>query len=78
MYTGCGRGNVDANTCADAVNNRIFYSDCGPFSFGTFCFVYVDTFPNPLVGYDYVYINDSLWTINNSTGQITGLATNQC
>jgi len=77
-FTGCGRGNTYEGVCADAVNNRLFYSDCGPFDFAAGCYVYVDTSPNPLVGYEYVYINGSTWDINNSTGQITGLSILQC
>jgi hypothetical protein len=77
-YTGCGRGNTLSGVCDDAANNRTFYSDCGPFDFTTGCFVYVDTFPNPLTGYEYVFINGATWDINNSTGQITGLSSEQC
>lgn len=77
-YIGCGRGTTEAATCADVVNDRTFYSDCDSGSFGTFCFVYVDTFPNPLTGYNFVQINSATWAINSITGQITGLATEQC
>jgi hypothetical protein len=77
-YTGCGRGNTYEGTCSDAGNNRTFYSDCGPFDFAVGCYVYVDTFPNPLVGYEYVFINGATWDINNSTGQITALSIIQC
>jgi hypothetical protein len=78
LFTGCGRGNTYEGVCADAVNDRLFYSDCGPFDFAVGCYVYVDTFPNPLIGYEYVFINGSTWDINNSTGQITGLSIIQC
>ena len=77
-YTGCGRGNTLGGVCDDAANNRTFYSDCGPFDFAVGCYVYVDTFPNPLTGYDYVYINGATWDINNSTGQITAFSSVQC
>ena len=77
-FTGCGRGNEIQNTCADAVNDRIFYSDCGPFDFGEFCFVYTDLSGSPLIAFEYVFINDLLWEINNLTGQITGLSEIQC
>jgi len=77
-YTGCGRGATESSTCADAANNRTFYSDCGPFDFAVGCYVYVDTFPNPLTGYNFVQINGATWAINSSTGIITGLATEQC
>ena len=47
-------------------------------SFGTGCYVYVDTFPNALTGYNFVQINSATWAINSSSGIITGLATEQC
>jgi hypothetical protein len=47
-------------------------------SFGSGCYVYVDTFPNPLTGYNFVQINSATWAINSSSGIITGLATEQC
>jgi len=79
VYTGCGRGNTLGGVCSDAsVASRIFYSNCGPFDIGGGCIVYVDTFPNPLIGYEYVYINGSTYTINNSTGALTGFAEEQC
>jgi hypothetical protein len=77
-YVGAGRGNSAESACNDTVNVRTFYSDCGPFDFGVGCYVYVDTSPNPLVGYDYVVIDASTWLINNGTGQITGFAPEQC
>ena len=78
VYTGCGRSNTMGGVCEDASNNRIFYSNCGPFDIGAGCFVYVDTFGNPLIGYEYVYINGTTYTINNSTGALTGFAAEQC
>ena len=77
-YTGCGRGATESATCFDTENNRTFYSDCNSFSFGIGCYVYVDTFPNPLTGYNFVQINGATWAINSSSGIITGLATEQC
>jgi hypothetical protein len=77
-YTGCGRGTTVPGTCFDVNNNRTFYSNCTSFDFTIGCAVYIDTFPNPLTGYDYVYINGSTWNINSSTGIITGFASEQC
>ncbi len=79
-YTNCGRSNTLNGVCSDAANEggRIFYSNCGPFEFGIGCVVYVDLIPTALIGYDYVQINSATWTINNSTGVITGLAEEQC
>jgi hypothetical protein len=77
-YTGCGYGSTESSTCFDVNNNRTLYSNCNSLSFGINCIVYVDTFPNPLTGYDFVSINGSVWAINSSTGAITGLATEQC
>jgi len=78
-FGGCGYGSTASGACNDAgINNRTLYSNCDGLSFGTGCYVYVDTFPNPLTGYDFVYINLSVWNINSSTGQITGLASEQC
>jgi hypothetical protein len=81
-YTGCGRGNTVEAACSDAVNARTFYSNCGPFEFTTGCYVYLNTSADPLIAFDYVFIPDafegSLWNINNSTGQITGLSDPQC
>lgn len=74
-YTGCGRGNSSGEVCNDAFNNRLFYSNLGPFQLTPFDYpgggyVYVDQYPNVLIGYSYVYINNALWNVNNSTGQI--------
>ena len=78
-YTGCGYSNSDTGVCFDASEYpKILYSNCGPFDFGVGCYVYVDLVPNPLIAYAYVQINGATWTINNSTGQITGLAYYQC
>jgi hypothetical protein len=77
-YTGCGRGATESATCFDTENNRTFYSNCNSLSFGIGCYVYVDTFPNPLTGYNFVQINGATWAINSVTGVITGLATEQC
>jgi hypothetical protein len=77
-YEGCGRGSSISNACSDAGFNRLFYSDCGPFDLGVGCTVYVNTLYEPLIGYDYVYINGFVWNINNSTGMITGIAFEQC
>jgi hypothetical protein len=78
VYTGCGRSNTNSGVCEDANNNRIFYSNCGPFDLAGGCTIYVDTFANPLIGYEYVYIAGSTYTINNSTGALTGFADYQC
>jgi hypothetical protein len=77
-YTGCGRGTTEPSTCFDVINDRTFYSDCNTFTFGSGCYVYVDTFPNPLTGYNFVQINGATWAINSASGIITGLATEQC
>ena len=78
-YTGCGRGNSASDACNDAsIANRIFYSNIGPFDFAEGAYVYVDQYPNVLVGYDYVYINGATWTINNAQGYIIGYASEQC
>jgi hypothetical protein len=78
MFVGAGRGNSASDACNDTVNSRTFYSNCGPFDIGVGCYIYVDTFPNALVGYDYVVIDASTYTINNGTGQLTGLNPEQC
>jgi len=77
-YTGCGRGNIISETCFDVLNNRTFYSNCNSLSLGVGCYVYIDTFPNPLTGYNFVQINGSTWNMNSTTGQITALASEQC
>jgi hypothetical protein len=77
-YNDGGRGNTGAGACNDASNNRTFYSDCNSGAFGVGCVVYVDTFPNPLTGYTYVFINGALWEINSSTGVIIAYASEQC
>lgn len=75
----CGRGNTVGEACSDAVNNaRTFYSDCNSGAFGVGCFVYVDTFPNPLTGYTNVFMNGANWDINSSTGQVTAYSSVQC
>ena len=78
-FSGCGYGSTSSGACDDATtNNRTLYSNCDGLTFGSGCYVYVDTFPNPLTGYDFVFMNLSTWNINSSTGQITGLASEQC
>jgi hypothetical protein len=78
-FGGCGYGSSSSGACNDAgINNRTLYSNCDGLTFGVGCVVYTDTFPNPLTGYDFVYINLSVWNINSSTGVITGLASEQC
>ena len=77
-FTGCGRGSNVANACSDASNNRTFYSDCTTGTFGVGCYVYVDTFPNPLTGYNNVFMNGSTWDISSVTGIITALSSVQC
>jgi len=78
LFQGSGRGNSPESACNDTVNVRNFYSNCGPFDLGNGCIIYVDTFPNPLVGYDYVVLNGSTYTISSGNGQITGFAPEQC
>ena len=78
VYTGCGRGNDPASVCNDVANNRIFYSNCGPFDIGIGCYVYVNTNASPLIAFELVYINGSDYTINNLTGQITGFSLTPC
>jgi hypothetical protein len=81
-FTGSGYGSTVAGACNDAgINNRTLYSDCDAGSFGVGCFVYVDTFPNPLTGYTNVFIGGALgssWDLNSSTGQVTALSSEQC
>ena len=78
QYVGCGYGTTEGSTCNDTENDRTLYSNCDSLSFGINCYVYVDTFPNPLTGYNFVQINSATWAINSSTGMITGLASEQC
>lgn len=79
QYTGCGYGTTAQGACNDAsTNNRTLYSDCNSLGFGTNCYVYIDTFPNPLTGYNFISINGSVFTINDITGRITGTSSEQC
>lgn len=78
-FGGCGYGGSVSAACNDAgINNRTLYSDCDGGTFGVGCFVYVDTFPNPLTGYTNVFMNLSSWDINSSTGQVTAYSSVQC
>jgi hypothetical protein len=78
-FGGCGYGSSVAAACTDAgINSRTLYSDCDSGSFGIGCFVYVDTFPNPLTGYTNVFMNGANWDINSSTGLVTALSSEQC
>lgn len=77
-FTGCGRGSDEAGACNDAINNRTFYSDCTTGTFGVGCTVYIDTFPNPLTGYNNVYMNSATWDVNSSTGVVTAYSAEQC
>jgi hypothetical protein len=74
-YIGCGYGNTAEAACSNSsLNPQILYSNCDSFEFGLGCIIYVDTFPNALTGYSYVFINTSLWNVNPSTGVVTGFA----
>jgi hypothetical protein len=79
-YTGCGRGNTFGEVCGDVfTGNRTFYSNIGPFDFAEGAYVYVDQYPNVLIGYDYVYINGAVWRIDNAQGYIIEYAADfQC
>lgn len=75
----CGYGSSVSAACNDAgINARTLYSDCDGGSFGVGCFVYVDTFPNPLTGYTNVFMNGACWDINSSTGVVTAFSSVQC
>jgi hypothetical protein len=78
LYQGAGRGNTPASACNDTENLRNFYSNCGPFELGIGCTIYTDTFPNPLIGYDYVVLEGSTYSLYSGNGQISGLAGEQC
>lgn len=78
-YTDGGAGSTVGEACNDAVNNRTYYSDCPTQSFGTGCYVYLDSFGStPLTGYNFVYINGATWDISPVTGLITAYSTVQC
>jgi len=78
-YNGCGYGSSVAAACNDAgINSRTLYSDCSSGAFGVGCFVYVDTFPNALTGYGYIFMNGANWDVNSSTGQVTAYSSEQC
>jgi hypothetical protein len=78
-FGGCGYGSSAAAACSDAgINSRTLYSDCDSGSFGIGCFVYVDTFPNPLTGYTHIFMNSANWDINSSTGVVTASSSEQC
>jgi hypothetical protein len=78
LYQGAGRGNSPESACNDTVNVRNFYSNCGPFELGGGCTIYVDTFPNPLIGYEYVVLEGSTYTLYSGNGQISGFSPEQC
>jgi hypothetical protein len=79
MYSLCGYGATPSSACFDASTNpKVLYSDCDSLTFGTGCTVYVDTFPNALIGYDNVFINEQLWDISSLTGVVVGLSSEQC
>ncbi len=77
-FNGCGRGSSVAVACSDAANNRTFYSDCDSGTFGVGCYVYVDTFPNALTGYNNVFMNGASWDISSVTGIVTAYSSEQC
>jgi hypothetical protein len=77
-FTGCGYGTTGGGACGDATNNRTLYSNCTTGTFGVGCNIYSDTFPNPLVGYSFVFMNGSLWDVNSSTGVVTASSSEQC
>jgi hypothetical protein len=78
-FGNCGYGSSVSAACNDAgINARTLYSDCDAGSFGVGCFVYVDTFPNPLTGYTNVFMNGACWDVNSSTGVVTAFSSVQC
>lgn len=77
-YTGCGYGGSVSAACNDSVNSRTFYSDCNSGIFGPGCYVYIDTFPNPLTGYTNVFMNGASWDISPVTGIVTQYSSEQC
>lgn len=77
-FTGSGRGSTVSGACSDASNNRTFYSDCNSGTFGVGCYVYIDTFPNPLTGYNNVFMNGATWDVSSVTGIVTAYSSEQC
>jgi hypothetical protein len=78
-YFGSGYGGSTAAACNDAgINNRTLYSDCDGGTFNVGCYVYVDTFPNPLTGSTNVFMNGASWDINPISGQVQAYSTEQC
>jgi hypothetical protein len=80
-YIGCGYSAIsDSSACSDAsANNRTLYAEEAPGTFGVGSIVYVDPNLNTrLTGQSFVFMDNQNWTVNPTTGLITGLATNQC
>lgn len=78
-YTGCGYGGSVSSTCSDATyNNRTLYADCSIIEFDVGCTVYLNQYPVPLTGYQFVQINGATWELNTNSGVITGLSEEQC
>jgi hypothetical protein len=77
-FTGSGRGADEAAACTDAQNNRTFYSNCETLSAGSGCYVYVDQVPNPLTGYNNVFMGGATWDISPVSGLITAVSSEQC
>lgn len=78
-YSNCGYGNTPAEACTDATSNpKDLYSNClGSVSSG--CTIYpISTGRVVLTGYEYVFINGALWTINSSDGILGPISPVQC
>lgn len=58
-------------------NTGTLYSNCNTLSFGSLCVVYEDTNGTPLLGYDYIFINNMNYDINPSTGYVIGISSIQ-
>jgi hypothetical protein len=72
-YGGCGYGETIDQAANDAIlNNRTLYSNCNSLSFYPLCYVYTDSNRTPLVGFSFVFINGSTYSINQLNGIITG------
>jgi hypothetical protein len=77
-HTGIGYANTSQNACDDAtLNNRLVYSDCSLLTSG--CTIYIDQYGlSPLSGYTNIFIDEQVWDINNTTGELIVVSSTQC
>lgn len=80
FYSPIGLGFFEGEACSEiSTNPTSVFSDTPPTSFGVGARLFLrDDINTPLLGYYYAKINGQLWNIDEASGYVTALSTNQC